>query len=123
MANELPSHHRQRLAETIRRTSLWRERVAVDKDQNPSARAARYLGHLAEYVERELPRDDQALRALAQSPISTDGRSYLLTKEGRTVLSRFGTGQNSVSYGAPDNKQMRNLLSMVEGIERKARQG
>lgn len=119
--DELRSH-RQRLAETIRRTARWRR---AKGDEYPEARkhnargaaALRVLANFAESMEL----DDLDLRAMRASRLTPDGEAYRLSREASDKLAGFGLGRGSWQGPTPDEAQLRNILRRVEGQEAKNR--
>ena len=119
------SAQRRLLVETIRASAQWRrgkaEEFGDDKDaRKHNGRAAAALQTLAKFVSG-LADDDPELNlpALARTD-ERDGRLVLST-DASVLLSRFGLGQGSWKSGPPDERQMRNVLRRLDGIEARER--
>lgn len=116
---------RRLLVETIRASGRWRRSKAREfgGDENArrqNLRAALALRTLANFVEA-LPDDDPdlALHALRGTD-EQDGRLDL-TDDSAVLLSRFGLDYGAWQSGAPSEKQMRNVLRRIDGIEARER--
>jgi len=120
--------HRERLVETIQRTSQWRHNLADDYDEEgqklsrmQNRRSALALARLANFV-RDLPEDDPDLGRCKKSEIARDGRSYILGEEAARLLGRFWINRAAAKDGgAPTEAQMRNLLRRMDGAEQRHR--
>lgn len=114
--------HRQRVAETIRRTARWRRAKANEHPEfhKDNARGATALRRLANFVE-SMAVDDLDLRAMRASRLTSDGEAYRLSREASDKLAGFGLGRGSWQGPTPDEAQLRNILRRVEGQEAKNR--
>lgn len=119
------SKQRRVLVETIRASAQWRqgkaEEFSDDKDaRRHNARAALALKTLAKFVDGLTDKDPELnLPALARTD-ERDGRLVLAT-DASVLLSRFGLGYGSWKDGPPDERQMRNVLRRIDGIEARER--
>jgi hypothetical protein len=116
---------RRLLVETIRASAQWRQRKADEfgDDENArrqNSRATLALRALASFVAG-LPNDDPDLNlpALARTE-ERDGR-LVLTADASFFLSRFGLGYGAWKSGTPGERQMRNVLRRIDGIEARER--
>jgi hypothetical protein len=116
---------RRLLVETIRASAQWRqgkaEQFRDDEDAlRHNSRAALALKTLANFVNG-LPDSDPELNLPALSRVEKlDGR-LALTEDASVLLSRFGLGYGAWRSGAPNEKQMRNVLRRLDGIEARER--
>ena len=116
---------RRLLVATIRSVADWR-RGKIDEYANDAyhrkqnTRAKKALLTLANFVER-LPDDDRDLALHALHRLEESNGELQLTLDGRTMLSQFGLSPGSWHEGRPTEKQMRNILRRVDGVEAKER--
>jgi hypothetical protein len=113
------------LAATIRHTANWRtskaDKFADDETaRRRSLRAKSALRTLANFVEG-LPDDDPELALHALSRVDELGGRLALTPDAFALLSRFGLGKGAWQAPTPTERQMRNVLRRVDGIEARER--
>jgi hypothetical protein len=116
---------RRVLVETIRASAQWRrgkaEEFSDDEDaRRQNARADLALRKLANFVDR-LPNGDPELNLPALSRTEVRDGRLALAEEALVLLSRFGLGYGAWKSGPPDEKQMRNVLRRMDGIEARER--
>lgn len=119
------SEQRALLAATIRHAARWRGDKVDEFDDDAiarkrSLRAKQALLTLANFVE-VLPDDDPDLDLYAlRRAEERDGRLQLAL-DSATLLSRFGIGKGAWQASTPTEKQMRNVLRRMDGIEARER--
>lgn len=113
------------LAATIRHAANWRAEKAAEFADDEiaherSLRAEAALRELASFVESMADDDpDLALHALCR--VGQRGGRLALIPDAFTLLSRFGLDEGAWQDQAPTERQMRNVLRRVDGIEARER--
>ena len=116
---------RRLLVETIRASAQWRQRKADEfsDDENArrqNSRATLALRALANFVAG-LPNDDPDLNLPALARTDERDGHLALAEEASILLSRFGLGYGAWKSGTPGERQMRNVLRRMDGIEARER--
>lgn len=111
---------RRLLVATIRSTADWRGRKADEFDdevaRRRSLRAKQALRTLANFVD-DLPDDDPELALYALRRVEEHDSRLGLSPDAAALLSRFGLGKGAWQESKPTEKQMRNVLRRLDGIE------
>jgi hypothetical protein len=116
---------RRLLVETIRATGRWRRSKADefrsdDHAQRQNRRAAVALRTLANFIDG-LPDDDLDLSLEALSRTQEINGRLELAEDASVLLSRFGLDYGAWQSESPSEKQMRNVLRRIDGIEARER--
>lgn len=116
---------RSLLVRTIRDTAEWRKRKVEEFGDDVIARkrglrAKQALGALANFVEA-MPDDDPDLSLYALHRVEEQDGKLVLTRDSLTLISRFGMDRGAWQASRPTERQMRNVLRRVDGIEAQER--